>query len=69
MFLVYIYVYVYGLVRPIIIINNLWTMFLCIEFHFNEMSREIGGSRSNFQMWDTLKLNAAEIKATMSAIQ
>ena len=44
-------------------------MFLYIEFYFDEMSREIWGSNSNFQMWNTLKPIAAEIKATMAAMK
>ena len=54
--------------RSIIIINDLWTMFLCIEFYFDGMSREIWGSKSNFQMWNIPKPIAAEIKATMAAM-
>ena len=44
-------------------------MFLYIKIHFNELSREILGSKSNFQMWNTLKPNADEIKASVAAIK
>ena len=44
-------------------------MFLCIEFISDEMPREIWGSKSNFQMWNTLKPIAAEMKATMAAMK
>ena len=40
-------------------------MFLCIEFNFIKMPREIWGYKSNFQIWNTLKPNAAKTKATM----
>ena len=43
-------------------------MFLCIEFYFDEMSREILGSKSNFQMWNIPK-PIAEIKAAMAAMK
>ena len=43
-------------------------MLLCLEFQFNDLSREIWGSKSNLLMWNTLKPNAAEIKATVAAI-
>ena len=64
-----IYVQVYNNVRSIIIINNLRTMFLCIEFHFDELSKEIWGSNSNFQTRNTQKPIASEIKATLAAIK
>ena len=44
-------------------------MFLCIEFDFDEMTREISRSKSNFQMWNIPKPIAAEIKATMAAMK
>ena len=50
--------------------KHLWTMFLCIEFHFDEMSRKIWGSKSKmFKTWNIVIPIDDEIKATMAAIK
>ena len=43
-------------------------MLLYLELGFNEMAREVWGSKSNIQMWNTVKPNAAKIKATAAAM-
>mgnify|MGYP001799130543 CR=1 FL=1 len=44
-------------------------MLLSIEFYINEMTRVNFGFWIQFQMWNSLKPNAVNLKATAEAIE